>query len=239
MKNIEIITTQNVVLMYEAADLRERIFAFLLDFILLSISLPCLYLVLYSATGNAAIPGFIITIAFLLYSLVMEVFNNGRSIGKMALKLQVIKVSGGQATFSDYAARWVFRMIDIYFSLGGIASMLIASSSKAQRLGDLIANTTVVKTTSQSNINLNELLSIHSTGNYVPKYPQARKLQEQDALLIKNTLDRYRRFGNDAHNDAMLQITQRVQEIMGLSQVSGDYSTFLQTVLKDYIILTR
>jgi len=239
MKNIEIITTQNVVLMYEAATLRDRIFAFLLDSLLLWISLSFLYVILLSITGGAEIPAFIVMIIFLLYSLVMEVFNNGRSVGKMALKLQVIKVSGGQATFSDYASRWVFRMIDIYFSLGGIASMLIASSAKAQRLGDIIANTTVVKTTSQSNINLNELLSIHSTGNYVPKYPQARKLQEQDALLIKNTLDRYRRFGNNSHHDALMQITQRVQEILGLPPVTSDYSTFLQTVLKDYVILTR
>ncbi len=30
------------------------------------------------------------------------------------MKIQVIKLKGGRASFSDYAARWAFRMIDIY-----------------------------------------------------------------------------------------------------------------------------
>ena len=33
MKNIEIKTTQNVVLQYELAELRDRIIAFLIDFV--------------------------------------------------------------------------------------------------------------------------------------------------------------------------------------------------------------
>ena len=39
MKNIEIKTTQNVVLEYELADLRDRILAFLLDLIILVIGI--------------------------------------------------------------------------------------------------------------------------------------------------------------------------------------------------------
>ena len=42
MKNIEIITSQNVVLQYELAGLKERILAFVLDIVILSVSLTIL-----------------------------------------------------------------------------------------------------------------------------------------------------------------------------------------------------
>src|SRR5688572_27010552 len=122
MKNIEIITTQNVVLQYELASLQDRIFAFVLDMVCLvfafSITSGILTAILMSSETAQAVAMVILTSLFCCYSLLFEFFNNGRSLGKMAMKIQVIKVSGGRATFSDYAARWVFRLIDILFSLG-------------------------------------------------------------------------------------------------------------------------
>lgn len=157
----------------------------------------------------------------------------------MAMKIQVIKLAGGRATFSDYAARWVFRLIDIHFSMGAIASILILSSSKAQRIGDIIANTAVVKTQPKLNLDLDDLLSIHKTTAYVPKYQQARRLQEHDALLIKAALERYRRLRNDAHREALSELSERVREMLGIDAVEEQDTTFLQTVLQDYVLLTR
>jgi uncharacterized RDD family membrane protein YckC len=243
MKNIEIITTQNVVLQYELAPLQDRIFAFVLDAVCLvftfSIASGILTAILLSSETAQAVAMVILTGLFCCYSLLMEFFNHGRSIGKMAMKIQVIKVAGGRATFSDYAARWVFRLIDIYFSLGGIASIMVMSSAKAQRMGDIIANTAVVKTQPKMNINLTELLSIHKANKYIPKYQQARKLQEQDALLIKMTLERYRRFRNDAHHEAVWQLSDKVQELLGIDSVQEERPIFLQTVLQDYVVLSR
>ena len=240
MKNIEIITTQNVVLQYELATLQDRVFAFILDMIILLISLSMLSAFVTAIFQSEGAGVLFVTCLFCFYSLAFEFFNNGRSLGKMALRIQVIKLSGGKATFSDYAARWVFRMIDIHFSLGGIASILIMSSSKAQRIGDIIANTAVVKTAPKMNINLQDLLAIHNANKYTPKYQQARKLQDQDALLIKSTLERYRRFQNDSHEDAISQLSDRIQELLAINEIkeATKYS-FLQTVLQDYVVLSR
>lgn len=243
MKNIEIITTQNVVLQYELASLQDRIFAFVLDmvFLIFAFSIASgIFTAIFSFSPTAlAVVMVFLTCAFSCYSLLFEYFNQGRSIGKMAMKIQVIKVAGGRATFSDYAARWAFRLIDILLSLGGIACIMIMSSAKAQRLGDIIANTAVVKTQPKMNINLDELLSIHKANKYMPKYQQARKLQEQDALLIKTTLERYRRFRNDAHHEAVWQLSDKVQEILGIDAVKEDRTIFLQTILQDYVVLSR
>lgn len=243
MKNIEIITTQNVVLQYELASLQDRALAFLLDIVFLVIflsilSAPLSAIMMSSDTGEI-ITSFILICIFIFYSLALEIFNKGQSIGKKVMKIQVIKLVGGRATFSDYAARWAFRLIDIYFSLGAIASILIISSSKAQRIGDIIANTAVVKTIPKMNIDLHDLLSIHQTSKYIPKYQQARKLQEQDALLIKSALERYRRFGNESHKEAIALLSQHIQEILGIDRIAEERSVFLQTILKDYVVLSR
>src|SRR5579871_741269 len=200
MKNIEIITSQNVVLQYELASLQDRVLAFIIDTICLVVGLMLAsgiagMMFSGSVTLRGVVMVALITV-FSAYSLLFEFFNKGRSLGKMALRIQVIKLAGRHATFSDYAARWIFRLVDVYFSLGGIASLLVMSSAKGQRIGDIIANTAVVKTQPRMSIDLNDLLSIHKTSKYVPKYQQARRLQEQDALLIKATLERYRRFRN-------------------------------------------
>jgi hypothetical protein len=97
----------------------------------------------------------------------------------------------------------------------------------------------VVKVQSKTNIDLQDLLSIHQSNKYVPKYQQARKLQEQDALLIKTTLERYRRFRNDAHGEAVHELAERVQEMLLIDTVREKKSDFLQTVLKDYVVLSR
>jgi uncharacterized RDD family membrane protein YckC len=242
MKNIEIKTTQNVVLQYELADLRDRVLAFAIDFVAIIVTISFLSAIGMSAmsttTGRTIFSIFLLSI-FFFYSLAFEVLNNGQSLGKMALRIQVIKTAGGRATFPDYAARWVFRMVDIYFSLGGIASILIASSAKAQRIGDIVANTAVVKLTPKMNLKLKDLLTIHSQDSYTPVYPLAKHLKEEDVLLIKATLDRSKKYNNDAHEEALQLLSAKVSEVVEADDHHRDNRHFLQTVMKDYVVLTR
>jgi uncharacterized RDD family membrane protein YckC len=243
MKNIEIKTTQNVVLEYELADLRDRILAFVIDQVCLIIGLSILFSVSFGGLMLTGVIGSVVrvvlSLVYVFYSLGMEVLNDGQSIGKMAMRIKVIKTTGSHGLFSDYAARWIFRMIDIYFSFGGIASILIASSAKAQRIGDIVANTAVIKLAPHSRLKLKDLLSIHSQDSYKPTYLQARQLAEEDVLLIKSTLDRYRQYRNPAHSQAMDQLATRIVEVLGIENVDQDRKQFLQTILKDYVVLTR
>jgi uncharacterized RDD family membrane protein YckC len=243
MKNIEIKTTQNVVLEYELADLRDRIVAFVLDAVVMVIGISLLSMIGYGILGMSGtagdVYGVFLLCVFIFYSLAFEVLNNGQSIGKMAMRIQVIKTAGGHATFSDYSARWAFRMIDIYLSLGGIASILIVSSAKAQRIGDIVANTAVVKLVPKMDLKLKDLLAIHAQESYKVQYPQAKQLIEEDVLIIKRTLDRYRKFQNDAHVDAINQLVARLREVLDIEEEPKDDLRFLQTVLQDYVVLTR
>ena len=241
MKIIEIKTTQNVVLQYELADLRERILAFMIDFISLFFALGLLSMTLgFIFSGIAAnILIVLMFCVFIFYSLAFEVLNNGQSLGKMAMRIQVIKTTQGRPSFTDYAARWVFRLVDIYFSLGGIACILIASSTKSQRIGDIVANTAVVKLIPEMNLNLNDILNIHAQTEYKPEFLQAKQLLESDVLLIKHTLQRYSRYGNNAHAEALSMLAQKIAGVLHLERVPMDDRRFLETVFKDYVMLTR
>lgn len=241
MKIIEIKTTQNVVLQYELADLRERILAFVIDLVALFFGLGLLMAIvanIFYGTALSVVMIFI-TCIFIFYSLAMELLNNGQSLGKMAMGIQVIKTTSGRPNFADCAGRWVFRLVDIWFSLGGIACVLIASSARSQRIGDIVGNTAVVKLTPQTNLTLSDILSIHAQTSYKPEYTQAKQLMEQDVLLIKNTLDRQRRYDNHAHLEALTMLAQKIAGLLHLDRVPVDSRTFLETVLKDYVMLTR
>lgn len=243
MKGIEIKTTQNVLLEYELATLRDRIVAFLLDLVCIGLGMIVCSLIFYSIFSvygyMQTVASIIIVCVFLFYSLAFEVFNNGQSLGKKVMRIRVIKTTGEKANFYDYMGRWVFRMIDIYFSLGAIASMLIASSSKAQRIGDIVSNTAVIKLTPTVNLYLNDILRIQSRETYQPVYLQAKQLAEEDVILIKTTIDRFKKYNNDAHVDAVVQLTARIKSILEIRDSTPDDVRFLQTVINDYIVLTR
>src|ERR1044071_2534122 len=243
MKSIEIKTTQNVTLEYGLADLRDRVVAFIIDLAILLVSLTMISMIGFGGLRLEGLAATTLSILlfclFLFCSLVMEVANNGQSVGKMAMKIQVIKTVGGQATFSDYTARWVFRMIDIYFSLGGIASILVASSAKAQRIGDIVANTAVIKLIPKMNLRLIDVLAIKSQDSYKPTYIQAKQLEEEDVLLIKSTLERNRQYKNPAHQEAVRVLAEKTRSVLGVTSTTHNDAQFLQTVLHDYVVLTR
>lgn len=243
MKSIEIKTTQNVTLEYELADFRDRLIAFFIDLLVIAVAIIILSIIGFGVFKLQNILEQLLSVLliciFLFYALAMESLNKGQSVGKMAMKIQVIKTAGGQATFPDFVGRWVFRMIDIWFSFGGIASILISSSPKGQRIGDIVANTAVVRLTPKLDLRLDDLLGIDSKDSYVPTYPEAKNLHEQDVVLIKSTLTRYSKYGNRAHDEAVRLLAQQVTNILQLKRHDTNDPQFLRNILRDYVVLTR
>src|SRR5690606_12148888 len=80
-----------------------------------------------------------------LYNLVCETFFGGQSIGKKSMGIKVVKMNGHNPTVGDCLLRWCLRIVDIGASLGALAAILVSSSEKGQRLGDMAANTVVIR----------------------------------------------------------------------------------------------
>lgn len=66
-----------------------------------------------------------------------------------------------------------------------------------------------------------------------------RHFKEEDMLLIKKTIDRYRNYGNEAHHLALNELTDRVAEELGIDPPRENKIQFLKDLIKDYIVLTR
>ena len=71
----------------------------------------------------------------------------GQTVGKMAVKIKVLREDGSKIDYADAAARNILRPIDAipYFIPYLLGAILIWSSDKRQRLGDRVAHTIVVK----------------------------------------------------------------------------------------------
>lgn len=243
MRSIELQTTQNVTINYDLALLRDRVLAFFVDLIiiisiviLLSISLAPIA-IRYGL--DEVLAYLVISPVFTFYTLIFESLADGQTPGKMALRIKVVHVEGRQMGFTDYLLRWAFRLVDVWLSFGAVAVVLTSSTPRAQRLGGLASNSTVVKSNPSLAIELRDVLRINTTENHVPKYPEVRHFKESDMLLMKKTIDRYRKYGNEAHLQALNELTRRVCDELGLEPPRENKIQFLKDLIKDYIVLTR
>ncbi len=248
MQTIDIKTTQNVTIEYELASLRERILAFFIDAIIVLAIYLILVLLVILAFGNgldnagstlAIVASFFPIVGFIGYQLLSEVIADGQSWGKKSLGIKVVRLDGKEPSLTDYLLRAVFHLIDSIFSIGVMAALLISSSTKNQRLGDITANTTVIKIRSGQRFRLEDILKINTMQDYQPEYPAVKQLSEEDMLLVKNVITRYRTFGNVAHAEAVNDLTMKMCELLDIPEMPRDKIAFLKTLIKDYIVLTR
>lgn len=234
MQSIKIQTSQNIELSYALAGVGDRIIAYIIDLAIYFAYYFFIFLAndVTKAIFNNSYISFLAILPVLFYSLFCEIFMNGQTIGKKAKGIQVISLNGGQASFGQYLVRWIFSLLDITFSFGVIAVVMVSLTDKNQRLGDLVAGTTVVRTDSRSNIN--ETIFVETVQAYQPLYPQVTILHENDISLIKEVLNRHYKM----HNLVLLQKTaDKIKSVLSL-QTDHEAEDFLRTVIKDYNHLT-
>ena len=245
MRTIGINTSQNVTIDYQLAGLRDRFFATLIDGMIVLVG-SIMFLLLINPLGGVGESGMesvilalFPVICYLFYHLLSEVTLEGQSIGKKAIGIKVVRLDGQEARLSDYLLRSVFLLVDMVFSGGVVGALLISSSAKSQRLGDLTANTTVIRLSPDLSFRLEDILKINTLENYEPKYPEVKALSEKDMLLVKQILNRQRIHNNPAHQEVVDQIVVRLCEELDLKINDNDKIGFLKTLLRDYIVLTR
>jgi uncharacterized RDD family membrane protein YckC len=245
MQTIEINTAQNVRIEYQLAGVGHRIFAYIIDFIIMMVVFGIISASVISISNiSEKAMSFISIFAFTwfgFYTLISELIGNGQTIGKLALGIKVIKLNGDELEFYDYFSRWSLRLIDIYASIGCIAMFLVASNKNGQRLGDIIAGTSVIRKKNNYGFSLEDILklNLNSKDNYEFTYPMAGKLDERDVILIKQLLFRKRLYHNQAHEEAMDRLVTKLSAILELQQIPQNKEVFLSKVISEYIILTR
>ena len=179
-----------------------------------------------------------------LYHLLCEIFLNGQSIGKKALRIKVISADGGQPSISQYLIRWLFRVVDFpvwvlpeigYGSLpwwssvllfGGLACILISPYS--QRIGDVVAGTILIDTRNRHS--WEDTVFTELSDNYRPRYPEVMQLSDKDINTLKSIINSVSKSGD---YDLSMRIAERIRTKLNLSS-DQDSLEFLQTLLMDY-----
>lgn len=241
MNTIRVSTTQHIDIDYDVAGFGERFAAWAIDagmfFVLYLFGVFCAVLL---ADSGAKEVGFIIVIViyallYVFYDLVCEVFFNGQSVGKRAMKIKVISLDGRQPTVSQYLLRWVFRIVDFIITSGLGALISVAVSPKKQRIGDIVANTTLIKTTPRTQLTA---IAFRPTAedDYEPRFPEVSQLADSDLELVHEVLENYRKSGNPL---LIQQLAGKLKNHLGLAIPQGmDDFQFLHVVIKDYNFIT-
>lgn len=206
--------------------------------------------------------GLILFVPIMVYHLVCEITMNGQSIGKKITGLRVVDELGGKASIGQFVIRWLLRLSDVWivmiilylaymvgtsqgwdnietvfiilFGLGFLATdiVLVVSSKKGQRIGDLLAKTILIRVNTKSNIE--ETVFQEVADNYVPSFPQIMQLSDRDINAIKSILETARKKGDFAMAEAA------GAKIKAHLKIETDMPSFdfLEVLLKDYNYLS-
>jgi uncharacterized RDD family membrane protein YckC len=237
MQTVTIQTTQNIDIDYEVAGVGERILARLIDMgFFIALVIVGLIIGFSASIGEvfAIILGVIAFLLYVFYDLVCEIFLNGQSFGKRIMKIKVISLNGARPSISQYILRWLFRMVDFGITFNVCALLCVIISVKKQRVGDMVAGTTLIKTAPR--VQVDNLVHIPVEEGYVPVFTGVTQLTDNDIILIHEVMIS---FNKTANSVLIYNMAARIKQHLSISPPPqmNDY-TFLQTILKDYNYLT-
>lgn len=237
MDNFQIETAQNIRISQTIAGVGDRILAYLIDMFVQG----AYVVILLIGLGNLLSSGenemwaiyMILAIPLLMYFFLFETFMNGRTPGKAAMKLRVVKLDGSKPDMFTFFIRWVLRLIDISISSGGVAVLVIIIGGKGQRLGDIAAGTTVISEKTDPYLRENLMASLPE--NYIPRYPQVTQLTDAQIHQIKTILSKalvkrdFKVIKKLAEQtSSLLDITHEQRSLEFLQQVISDYAYYTQ-----------
>jgi uncharacterized RDD family membrane protein YckC len=236
METFNINTAQNVFIRHNTASIGDRVIASLLDgvFIFVYMSIISVTSGLISSSNSQAGGIFIIIfyIPVLFYHLVFEIYFQGQSLGKKIMKIKVAKIDGSQPTIGSYFIRWIFRLVEITVTGGSVALITLFINGKGQRLGDIVAKTTVISLKEKAD--LEKTIFVEVPQNYLVKYPEVYVLEEADISTIFDVLRYYQEnAGSFQANDLIRQTATAVEKKVGIKNPEPPLQ-FLRSVIYDF-----
>jgi uncharacterized RDD family membrane protein YckC len=145
---VTIATPEGVSLDLVLAGLGSRFIATALDVVIELVLLIALYAVFTATTSNGFVLAIFSIAACLVlfgYDVLFEVANAGRTPGKLAAGLRVLRRDGRPVDFVTSAVRNILRLVDFLPSFYVIGAVMIVVTRDHQRLGDVAAGTIVVR----------------------------------------------------------------------------------------------
>jgi uncharacterized RDD family membrane protein YckC len=199
----------------------------------------------------------LLALPFLTYHVMCEILFSGQSIGKKLMGIRVVNENGGRPSISQCIIRWLIRTSDytllliILFgplsmlfgadsAIAGVTTffllladiILVNSSKKGQRIGDLLAHTMLIRSKQKGTIS--DTVFLHVDDAYVPQFPEVMRLSDRDINSLKGILDASRK-----RRDYELaeKAAEKIKSHLTI-QSSVPPFEFLEILLKDYNYLS-
>ncbi|TLQ48421.1 RDD family protein [Streptomyces marianii] len=144
-------TGDAVVLGLRPARLPSRALALVIDlalvwaaYLLISVGLAMATASLDEAAGTAvSIASFVLVLVGA--PIAVETLSHGRSLGKLACGLRVVRDDGGPIRFRHALVRGAIGVVEILMTFGAVACIASLVSARGRRVGDVFAGTLVVR----------------------------------------------------------------------------------------------
>lgn len=260
MKSTEFVSAQNVKIEYEYATVVQRTTATIIDATTVAVYLVIMMIVLGRVGSSQVLflELLLMKLPWIFYHPILEYLTQGQTLGKFAVGIRVVTYDGERPGLREIFTRWIFKghfmwisfsffaapgelvgVGIIHICMGIIGFMYASVSEKKQRMGDVMAGTIVIKDKSAVRYSLRDVLSIKSQENYTPEYPNVVRFTDEDMLLIKNTIQRVRKYPNAETKKFAVELANESAKLIGLEKTPEKRLKFLQTLLQDYVVLTR
>ncbi len=236
MDQFQIETAQNISINQNVAHLGDRMLAYLIDsFIIVAYTILMILLLVMLELDNRDLWAIYLLLGLpaFLYYVLLETFNNGKTIGKSIMKIRVVKLDGSKPNFASYFIRWILRVLDVVLTSGGVAVLTILIKGTGQRVGDLAAGTTVIS--EKVKVTLKNTLLRELPEDYKPQFPQVTVFKDREMQTIKEMYDDAKRRGD--HN-VIVSLNNRVKEVTNISSNMLAID-FVDVVIKDYNYYTQ
>lgn len=260
MAKFNVSTPFNIELEFETASVFKRGAAYLIDLGIASLYVILLFITVLDTANNIfelfeATEFFLIVLPLYFYHLVSEILMNGQTAGKKIMGLRVLNANGHAAGISQYMLRWILSFPNIVFigaayymwsspflaliwvgifSIPDVICMAITGNGK--RIGDLAANTVIVSTKNNMDIEQTIFKAVSADTGYKPKYPEVMRLTDKDINNLRDLLQQKRTKDLDNYTD---RVAQRIEVVLSITNNSGDAYIFFDELLTDYNYYTQ
>ncbi|WP_400163360.1 RDD family protein [Brevibacillus sp. TJ4] len=247
-REVSVVTPEHVQLRFQTAGLGSRAAAQLIDgciLFLVNLTLILLFSIVaiddfsFAPSADSTVTEVALAIFLILlflinfgYSLLLEAFWSGQTVGKRLMRLRVIRDTGQPITFLSAVLRNLFRIVDMLPSGYFLGALVVFFHPKDKRIGDLVAGTIVVSETGATAALSRKKQKAGEA--YTPLEltdAQRQAITREDWQLLSSFIARLSSLAPDKKSELGKQIAQRLSERLGWSdrnQVQDDPLLFLQ-----------
>ncbi|MEU9305922.1 RDD family protein [Streptomyces sp. NPDC048269] len=147
----DLVTGDAVVLGLRPARVPSRALAIVLDLVVYIVGYVILSIGLTFATASlddaaqaaVGVAGFVLLLVGV--PIAVETLSHGRSLGKLACGLRVVRDDGGPIRFRHALVRGSMGVVELIMTFGAVACIASLVSARGRRLGDVFAGTLVIR----------------------------------------------------------------------------------------------